>query len=141
MKSTLVSAKTRQTSFGLLGMGAVGRNVLQNYLSENRSSRFSRNLKWVANSKFLFKAADGKYLTAKNLKWLIRLMKNPSDFSPDSGLQRVAFSSVAEETEILKQETRETESWIVMDSTYMGAEDSYNISSSLIDRVDALISA
>lgn len=132
------SGPSKLASVGLLGMGAVGSNVLQIFL--DNSSHKGLDLKWVASSRFLFKRSDGKNLSAKNIRWLLRSRKIP-DSRPEDVLQVLPFDNVGEEIRVLKQEIEPQSNWIVIDSTYVREGDSYDITSNLLGRVNALISA
>ena len=124
-------------------MGSVGSKVLREIYS--RSSPTNLELKWVADSKSLFKKSEGGKIGRSDLSWILRSKeKKESEAEKKSpkGLEVTNFRGLDEELTLLNDELgRNEENWVVINSTYMKESDSFKVASLLIEKVRALITA
>ncbi len=103
------------------------------------------DLRWVANSKFLWRRKDGGELDRKDLRTILTLKKStskPEDGGSDHGkidsaLELIRLGSLADEVGTLKDEIRRKRNeWIIIDTTFMSAENAYKLASSLLGSLD-----
>lgn len=135
--------KRLQPRLGILGLGSVGRKVVE-YICSNPPTNFE--VRWIADSTKLFGRNDGKALDPSDLKWILRskshVSKNNSDDSRmPASLKLTDFRTLREEISLIEEEiSSEPKNWMIIDSTHLDAADCYKISSNVMG-VSALITA
>jgi homoserine dehydrogenase len=137
------SQKRLQPKLGVLGLGSVGRKVVE-YICSNPTTNFK--VRWIADSSKLFGRKDGKALDRLDLKWILKSKshgsKNNSDLSRmPASLKSTNFQTLREEISLIQEEVSSApKDWMIIDSTHMDAASCYKISSSVMG-VSALITA
>ena len=132
-----------QPKLGVLGLGSVGRKVVENICSNPPTNL---EVRWIADSTRLFERNDGKVLARSDLKWILKSKTygsaNNSDLSRvPASLKLTNFQTLREEISLIGEEiSDEPKDWIIIDSTHMDAADCYKISSSVMG-VSSLVTA
>jgi len=117
--------KLKKVKFGLLGLGNVGREVIQ----QNLEGQHRFNFYWVADSRYLVSKANGDAFTRVEILAVIKAKKEcPNQFgercrSEILGCKVHEFENPTREAELVRELTAEPkENWIIIDTSTSPAE-------------------
>ena len=124
----------KKVQVGLLGLGSVGRKVLEIFYAKPSEQL---ELMWTADSKRFFRRKDGEAFTRKNLRAILQMKENESEAEMkqtvrDDSIEIVNFSNTSQEVSLVKDEIADGK-WIAIDSTYSKADTAYEIATRLFD--------